>query len=116
MLVALAGPSSRPQMSVRRQSPSPARPLRPGRGPTAPSGPGAFCGASERGPCPVLSQESGRLSQNRPGPVEGQSLHKHAVGAGAAGARGSASSAVPALGQRWEVSAASGGSPSRGQG
>lgn len=44
--------------------------------------------ASERGPDPdpVFFQESGRLSPNRPGPVLGQSLSKHAQGPGPAGA------------------------------
>lgn len=77
------GLSSRPHVSVRRRHTSPARPRRPRRTPLRPWDLGPPARASERDPDPNLAflQKNGRSSQSWPGPVLGQSLSKHAVGA-----------------------------------
>lgn len=109
VLVALAGPSSRPQMSVRRQPPSPALPLRSWWGPAAPSGPGALCGGLGKRSLPrPLPGE--RPPESKPArPSLGSVTSQTCLGRRHGWSQSSASSAVPALGQRWEVWAPPGG-------
>lgn len=96
------------------EAPSLARPPRPWQGPTAPTGRGAFCGGLGKRYLPrPFSGE--RLPKSKPaGPSLGSVTPQTCPGRPRGWSPSSASSAVPALGQRWEVWAALGGSPAGG--